>query len=138
MGFQINDDDASVKITRALANANETVASTGIDLGNSAKGDFVAACELEIAAPALTTGELADAKTQKYDVFHDVKSDFSTETKLFEDVIVQTGAGGAGAAAATVALRLPVDVKQFLRVKITGEAAGGDASAKQATIRLRF
>ena len=137
MGFQLNDDDSAVKVTKALPNGAATVASDGIDLGHGTKGDFLAACELEIAAPALAVADLANGDTMTYDVYHDTASDFSSETLLMDNVITQTGAGGAGAAAQTVAVRLPVDVKRYVRVKATNSAAG-DASDKSLTARLRF
>lgn len=137
MGFKLQDDDASVKKTRALPNGAATVAADGFDLGHGSRGDHVADVELQIEAPALVVGDLADAATMTYDVYHDTASDFGSEALLMDNVITQTGAGGAGAAAQTKAVRLPVDVNRYVRVKVTNSGAG-DASDKTATIRLLF
>lgn len=137
MGFSLKDDDSAVKVTRALPNGAATVASTGLDLGHGAKGDFVADVELRIEAPALVVGDLANGDTVIYDVYHDTDPAFGTETLLMDNVLTQTGAGGAGAAAANWQGRLPVDVKRYVRVKATNSGAG-DASDKTATIRLMF
>jgi len=55
----------------------------------------------------------------------------------YPGVIVQLGAGGAGAAAATFTARLPVDVKRYVRVKAVGSVAG-DASAASLTFEVLF
>lgn len=138
MAFAVKDDDASVKITRALPNGAQTVASTGIDLGHGTLGDFLANCELQIEAPAVSTTELPDGQTFTYDLFHDTASDFSGEVLLADNVVTQTGAGAAGAAAQTVQYRPAVDVKRYVRLKITGSATAGNASGKNATFRLVF
>lgn len=137
MGFNLQDDDASVKKTRALPNGAATVSSEGIDLGHGSRGDHLAEVELQIEAPALVVGDLADAATMTYDVYHDSDAAFGSEALLMDNVITQTGAGGAGAAAQTKAVRLPVDVNRYVRVKVTNSGAG-DASDKTATIRLKF
>jgi hypothetical protein len=93
--------------------------------------------ELLIQAPALTTGQLADAATMKYSVQHAASADFSDATLLAGDVLVQTGAGGAGAAAAEVRVGLPGDVKRYVRVRAINSAAG-NASTKSLTESLVF
>jgi|CXWL01.1.fsa_nt_gi hypothetical protein len=138
LGMTLLMQDESLKITRAMPNANVTVASTGFDLGVSSRANFLATVQLEIAVPAVTTGELPNAQTFTCDVYHDTASDFSGETLLMASVVVQTGAGGAGAAAQTLQARFPDGVKRYVRVKITGSATAGNASAKNATLRLAF
>ena len=56
---------------------------------------------------------------------------------LLHDVIVQTGAGGVGAAAATAQLALPSGVNRYVRVKATNSGSA-DASAKSLTAQLVF
>lgn len=129
--------DASLEVTKALPNGAATIATGGIDLGHSANGDHLARCELEIQAPALATADLPDTETMIYDVYHDDASDFSSEALLYDNVITQTGAGGAGAAAITDSVPLPADVKRYIRVKATNSGAG-DASDKSVTVGLKF
>ena len=45
-----------------------------------------------------------------------------------------TGAGGAGAAAATYTCRLPVDVKRYVGTRIVSGASTADASSVAATL----
>lgn len=135
MGFQLGDK--SLEVTKALPNGAATVATDGIDLKNSANGDFLANCELHIEAPALVVGDLANGETMTYDIYHDTASDFSSETLLADNVISQVGADGAGAAAAEARYRFPVDVKRYVRVKATNSGAG-DASDKSVTASLKF
>lgn len=123
--------------TTALPDGAAAVNCDGFDLDQTTSGDFLAQCEIEISAPALTTGELGDADTMTYAVYHDSASDFGSEALLADKIIVQTGAGGAGAAAATARFRLPTDVSRYVRIKATNSAAG-DASGKSMTTRLLF
>ena len=129
--------DAQLTKTKALPNGAATIYTDGIDLGVSANGRHLAQCELEISAPALATADLGDAATMKYSVEMDTDSAFGSATALFTDVLTQTGAGGAGAAAATKRVRLPSDVERYVRVKAVNSAAG-DASDKSVTAKLLF
>jgi hypothetical protein len=133
MGFAVKD--TALKVTKALPNGAATVYSDGIDLGHGTKGDFLAEVEVKISAPALTTGQQPDAKTLTYTIQHDDAAAFGTVADLYPGVIVQLGAGGAGAAAATFTARLPVDVKRYVRVKAVGSATG-DASAASLTFEV--
>jgi len=135
MGFNVIDNSMVVSI--ALPADASTVSTAGIDLLVGSDGDHLADMELKIAAPALATGELGDAATMIYDVYHDTASGFGSEALLMDNVITQTGAGGAGAAAQTVRVRLPVDVNRYVRVKATNSAAG-DASGKTLTVSPVF
>jgi hypothetical protein len=130
--------DALLTGTKALPNGAATVYSNGFDLGaQSGRQNFSVDTELLIQAPALTTGQLADAATMKYSVQHAASADFSDATLLAGDVLVQTGAGGAGAAAAEVRVGLPGDVKRYVRVRAINSAAG-NASTKSLTESLVF
>ena len=129
--------DAALKVTKALPNGAATVYSDGIDLGHGSKGDFLAEVEFKISAPVLTTTQQPDAKTLTYTIQHDDAPAFGTVADLYPGVIVQLGAGGAGAAAATFTARLPVDVKRYVRVKAVGSASG-DASGSSLTFEVLF
>lgn len=127
--------DALLTATKALPNGAATIYTDGIDLGHGAKGDHLATCELYIEAPALVVGDLANGETVKYSIQHDTDSAFGSATSVEDDVLTQTGAGGAGAVAATKRFRLPVDVKRYVRVKAVNSGAG-DASDKSVTVSL--
>jgi len=133
MGFAVKD--TALKVTKALPNGAATVYSAGIDLGHGSRGDFLANAEVKISAPALTTTQQPNAKTLTYTIQHDDDAAFGTVADLYPGVLVQTGAGGAGAAAATFTARLPVDVKRYVRVKAVGSATG-DASAASLTFEV--
>lgn len=127
--------DAFLTVTKALPNGAGSVTTDGIYLGNSPSGDFLANCELEITAPALTTAQLPDTNTMTYTIEHDTDSAFGTVATLQSGVLVQTGAGGAGAAAATARFRLPLGVKPNIRVKVT-KTGTGNASTVSTTVKL--
>jgi len=137
VGMATHLRDQQLENAIALPTGASAVNSAGIDTQNGTSGDFVAGCEIEIEAPALTTGQLPDAQTITYKVQHDTDSAFGSATTLFDAVISQVGAGGAGAAAATVRHKLPKDVKRYVRLVAT-KVGAADASAKSATVRLVF
>lgn len=137
VGMALSLKDASLKNTKALPTGAATIVGAGFDLGHGSKGDMVAQCELQIEAPALAVGELPDTETVIYHAYHSDASDYAGETLLYGNVITQTGAGGAGAAAVTKQLRLPVDVKRYVRIKAVKSDAT-DASAKSMVTRLVF
>jgi hypothetical protein len=127
--------DANLKNTRALPNGAATVYSSGIETGNSSRGDFLADCELLLTVPALATGVLGDAATVKYSLQHDDDPAFGSPVALEDDIITQTGAGGAGAAGTSKRFRLPTNVKKNIRLKVV-KSASGDASGSSATLEL--
>jgi len=129
--------DKLLSVSKALPNGAATIATDGLDLGLSAKSDNREPVELLIEAPALAGGAMADAKTMKSEGFHDTDAAFGSEVSLYGIVLTQTGAGGAGCAAATKRVALPTDVKRYVRVKATGSAAG-DASGSNVVASLVF
>jgi hypothetical protein len=134
MGF--NRRDAKLKDSHALPSGASTVSSAGIDLGLTARSDFLAECELLLTAPALAVGQLADASTMKYTVQDSSASDFGTNLRTIAGTeITQTGAGGAGAAGATRRIGLPTDVQRYIRFQATNSAAA-DASGATATLEV--
>lgn len=134
-----NIRDELLTKTKALPNGAATTTSDGLDLGLSddGRGDFDEPVEVTVEVPALTTGELPDNETFTLSLFHDSDSAFGTETKL-ADILIVTGAGGAGAIASNARYRLPSDVKSHLRMKAVGSASAGDASGKEFTFALNF
>jgi hypothetical protein len=139
MGYLLKDADSANKKSHALPNGAATTQGSGIDLGHGTAGDFLANCEVLVEAPVLTTTELADAQTITYSLEHDTASGFGGVATIpgFASVAVQTGAGGAGAAAQSIRVRLPVDVKQFIRLK-TVKAGASNASTKSASVELVY
>jgi hypothetical protein len=129
--------DANLSVSRALPNGAAGVTSTAINLKKGGTDDFVAPCDVLIEAPALTTSELADSATVKYDVIHSDNADLSSPVTLCSTVLTQTGAGGAGAAAASARLGLPSNVKQFIGLKATNSGAGNQ-TGKSAALSLVF
>lgn len=129
--------DNELTETRALPNGAAAVTGAAIDLGTSVNGDFVANCEAKISAPALVLGDLANGDTMVYDLITSASSNLGTPTTLVAGAITQTGAGGAGAAAATWNGKLPNDVLRYVGLRATNSGAG-DASDKNATLQLLF
>lgn len=129
--------DYGTKVTKALPNGAATIYTAGLDLGHSENGIPPLGAHLEIAAPLLVFADLGDAATMKYDVQCDTDSAFGSPTTLAKEVVVQTGAGGVGAAAQTVLYAIPPHAERYLRVAATNSAAG-DASDKTLAANLVF
>lgn len=108
-----------------------------LDTG-SVSGEQSGDVEYILTAPALATGVLGDGATMKYGILMDtVEPIDGSSVVLMPDVIVQTGAGSAGAAAATYRFRLPSTATRFIGFKATNSAAG-DASGSSATLEALF
>jgi hypothetical protein len=90
-----------------------------------------------VTAPALDASALPDGKAMTYAVECDDDPDFASPRTVADAVIVQTGAGGAGAAGATARVRLPTDCERYVRCTATGSAAG-DASAASMAMQMLF
>jgi hypothetical protein len=130
--------DGGMRQTKALPNGAANTSTNGFDLEQSTRGSLTGMKpELYIEAPALNVTEQPNSKTMIYSVEHADDSAFSGVAVLYSAVLTQTGAGGAGAAAATRRLALPTDVKRYVRVKATGSASG-DSSTKSMTVSLLF
>lgn len=134
-----NLKDALLKLTRALpASTTAVTSASSIDTGKSTSmGVQVADVEYLLTAPAVTTAQLPDAKTFTYDIIHSDNADLSLPATLFTSVIIQTGAGGAGAAAAEWRGKLPSTAKRYIGFKVTPSGSGtGDASAASSTLEV--
>lgn len=130
--------DAELAGELDLPNGAATVIGAEIPVGNNSTGDFTALMELLLTAPALVVGDLANGSTMKYSIVTENADTLYAPTVLLRDVITQTGAGGAGAAAATWQGRLPVGgVLRTVGLQIVNSASG-DASDKTATLEAVF
>jgi hypothetical protein len=125
--------DASASVTRSLPNGAANVSSTPIDLMAGANSDFVAPVELIITAPAVNATQLPDTQTLTYELEH--SADNSSWSPLARQVIIQTGAGGAGAAGSAKRFKPPTDVFRYVRLKAT-KSGTGDASGAEAVMAL--
>ena len=133
MGLALKD--VQVKGTRALpAAASTTVDGAAIDLGHGTFGDFLARTEFKLTAPAVNTTMAPDTRTFTYSIIHSDNSDLSSPTIINSACIVQTGAGGVGAATANITWRPPVDVKRYIGVRVVSGASTADASSVSATL----
>lgn len=125
--------DALLKVTRALPNGAANVTSTFLPTGKGSSASVPPPGEFIISSPALATGVMADTATLTYDVLVSDNADGSNPVTVYKSVLVQTGAGGAGCAAATARFRLPSDTKAYVGIKATKSGAG-DATASNATL----
>ena len=132
--------DAKLKLTLALPNGAANVTSSpAIDLGvTTALGQPASREEAILTAPAMTTAQMPDAKTMKYDLITADSADLATNpVTLVTAAITQTGAGGAGCAAATYNFVPPSTSKRYFGFKATGSASG-DATGAAATLEMVF
>jgi hypothetical protein len=128
-------EDALLKVSIALPNGAASVVSPAIDLGSGPNGDLVSGVELQLNMPILTVSELPNGQTMTYNVQDSVDSAFTSPRTLFS--FVQTGAGGAGAAAGTNRRGLASDTRRFVRVQAVNSGAG-NASGKSTVLAAKF
>lgn len=129
--------DALLSATRALpAAASTTVDGAIIDLGHSARGELLAPRDFLLTAPAVTTTMAPDTRTLTYSILESDNADLSGPTVAIANAIVQTGAGGAGAASATKRFALPSTTKRYIGVRIVSGASITDSSAVAATLEV--
>jgi hypothetical protein len=96
---------------------------------------------LALLVPALDAVTLPDGKTLTYSLeMADAanETDFtSAPVTLVSGCIVQTGAGGIGAAAASYEMRVGYEInRRFCRVKVVGSAGIGDCSGRKMVFEL--
>lgn len=123
--------DTALKITRALPAQNTTVTSSSIELGAGLPEPIQA----QVIIPA--TPVLADGQTITV-TLHDSADDSSFAAIPELATLVVTGAGGAGAAAATRTVYLPPSVRKFVRLSIAASATAGANTGVSAILQLRF
>lgn len=134
--FAANVNDASVSPADfALPSAGSgTTQSAGVNLDGVTP--VLEEFELEITAPVLAQSILSNGDTMTYKVQD--SADNITFADVADSVVLQTGAGGSGAAAITQRYRVPSDVNQYVRVAATMSSGGTDASAVSATVKFLF
>lgn len=136
-----NVRDANFVKSNALpADASTTVNGTAIDQGDALtqNGARLAPCELLLSVPAVTTVMVPDTKTITYSIESSVDAAFTSPIALASSCIVQTGAGGAGAAAATFRMKVPSDCARYIRAKAVSGANVTDSSSLSMTLELLF
>lgn len=130
--------DAGTQDTKALPNGANTIYSTGLDTGiTTVQATPVPVVEWELSAPALDTTALPDTKTMTYTIIEDdaLPLDGSSTAVPGIATLVQTGAGGAGAAATTLKFRRPPTGKRYIGFKAVNSGTG-DASGSSATLQI--
>ena len=134
-------EDASLNPAAfALGSAGNTTRSSQIDLGsvtNSGLNARLEPLEIEIQAPALAVGELANAQTVTY-ALEDSATSGAGYTIVADTLLVQTGAGGVGAAAATQRVKIPSDASRYINVRAVSSAGAGNPSTQDCTVVVKF
>ena len=127
------DADVNPAAIALPAAASTAINTASIDIG---AGDFLPQLEFEIQAPVLNTTQLPDTRTVTY-LVADSANDSSFAT-IYDSVLVQTGASGAGAAAANARFSLPAETRRYIRVTATTGASTGDCSAVTVSLVALF
>lgn len=137
----LNVRDASLAASTSLPNgASTTVNGSAIDLGTitgiSARSERM---EAILSAPTLTPTMLPDTRTMTYSLEASNDSAFgSGVVTIAGSCIVQTGASGAGAAAATFRAKIPSNCPRYLRAKAVSGASVTDSSSLKMKLELLF
>lgn len=127
--------DQNVMVEKLHPAAAATANSDAIDLGSTTPGPLTEKIQVRIYSEALPS--LADGKTAT--VTLEDSADGSSFTAVPSvATFVQTGAGGAGAAALERTIHLPPNIRRYIRASSTIQSAGGDNTAKKFGIDALF
>ena len=140
MGLPLFAQDANLIASGNLPTAtSSTTSSTALDLGMGVMDQFAAErVNFTINAPALAVGELPNGDTVTYSVWSSPNANLSSPVEYIPSALVQTGAGGVGAAANTFTFSVPSTINRYLFVEAT-TGAGAAASANTAfTLSAQF
>ena len=123
--FNRNLQDKNFVSTVTLLAAGANTATFDLE---QADGGDIESIVFELAAPALLTAQLADAKVVTYTLQDSADgSSFAAVDPLI--TTTQTGAGGAGAIAKTIRFRLPANTRRYVRIAQTATASPGTLTA---------
>lgn len=127
MAFEFNRNQQDLNYTSTVTLLAAGANTAAFDLEQIVGGD-IEAVVFELAAPALTTAQLADSKVVTY-AFQD-SADNSNWLAVDPAIsTTQTGGSGAGAAAKTVRFRMPANTRRYVRIAQTASATPGTLTA---------
>jgi microcystin-dependent protein len=135
-----NLPDANMQLTLAgpAAASSTVVSSAGFDTGETTalafqSGDF----EWQLTAPALSATILPNGDTMTTNIVAADNAAMSTNLTVLAS-IVQTGAGGAGAASASIRYRLPSVCQRFIGIQTVSGSGTTTAAGVSATLNALF
>jgi hypothetical protein len=123
--------DKALLISKAIPAQNTNTNSDAIDLGSASPWADVENVDFEVVLPAqatMTTGQTITATIQD----SADNSSFAAVARLA--TIVQTGASSAGPLV-TAIVKLPRNVRRYLRINIACSATAGESLAGNATLQ---
>ena len=126
--------DSRLVVTKALPAAAATNYSDVLDTNTLTPGR-IPHVELGLTVPA--TVSLVDAKTLTF-VIQDSADGVTFAAVADLPPVVITGAGGVGADAVDRRFKLPITLRQYVRLSQTVLAAGGDNTALSSTLAFFF
>jgi uncharacterized SAM-dependent methyltransferase len=121
--------------TVALPAAGASASTAPLDFGTALPGPQGKGFDLVVEVPALPS--LANTKTATT-ILQDSANGTDYATIPGTGSLVQTGAGGVGAAAASLRLHLPPRTRRYVRATITVEADGGNNTARTLTMAVEI
>lgn len=136
--------DAALQTTTALPSAAGAVTGNATDLMNGQFGDQDQRMEWEIDAPALNTTQLPNGAIVAYAVMMSNANTMANAVLIYDNVIIQTGAGGVGALLASARFRLPFQpgglnaAMRYLAIRATTANTPGNCAAASFTLLPRF
>jgi hypothetical protein len=126
--------DGLLELSVACPNGAATTRSSRLTLSQTPRGIVTGDHELVVTIPAAPVGALANGDTLTYRLESYVNDADSSPVVL--NSWVQTGAGGAGAAAQNIRMRLPLRIEGQIALAVINSGAG-NASALVARMELQ-
>jgi hypothetical protein len=131
-----NLEDSSVNVSATLPTGTASANTGSIRLASSS-GVNLTNVDYSAELPAQLTAGLPDGVKLTVDIKYSANADLSSPATLYPGFIVQTGAGGAGAAATSKKFRIPSDISGYLFASVTGSASTNAATGSLA-LKAKF
>jgi hypothetical protein len=124
--------DANLYVSVNIPAASANVYTPAIDINNRRLGQFAPErTEFSVDLPALSVAQLGNGFTVTYEVYTSDTATPGSGSPVLRQSFVQTGAGGAGAAAVTKSFTLPLSAERYVYVKVL---AGASSAATAAVV----
>lgn len=125
--------DANLIVTRTIAAAGASNASSGIDFGARVAPNGITPEHLQLQLVIPDVAALADAKTLTVTLEHSDDDSTYVTTNM---AVVLTGASSAGATGGTYTFRPLPAQKRYLRVSTAVASSGGTLTASTVTLSV--
>ncbi len=130
---KIQDAQLTVFTNHPAQNTNANSASIDLVLAGNVSRE-----SLEVMVSADAAPNLANSQTCIIELQDSADNVTFVKVASIDDITIQTGGGGVGAAAASIRIALPSTIRQYIRINDAMSSTAGDNTAVGITFQLLF